>query len=379
MSIFRWPPSQRPLHTIQHILFSDSIGAVCSFSCLSIVAQARPRRLVRIDCDRIWMRTRCSVVLSKCHFSFECLAFGVGVGMLFGGNRLNMLPWKRYLRCWQKPKHSAWRLSHWPGCGDCIMIIRYFTSISKCILWFSSHLLSLFGVVHDRPVMSDRWMRAEDTQNEFNKNRRFFTANVLQSFLWQPAAAFDNELSEFTCTFHAGRVDQRINHPLVYSLRHGCSIDSLHFLCTCFLLLLHRMGVVARQSIQSNSPTSRWCIINYYTNCGSVTFECFSILIFLFSRRRSTTVHSQMTMNVVIAWQRWMQYVIKKTGDNNPHIHSHKHIRRRSQLCNGFSNFLRAAPKFHSIIWFRKACMQTQVVSLASASTIVCALCAVCF
>lgn len=31
-----------------------------------------------------------------------------------------------------------------------------------------------------------------------------------------------------------------------------------------------------------------------------------------FFRRCSKKVHSQMTMNVVIAWQRWMQYVIIK-------------------------------------------------------------------
>lgn len=80
-----------------------------------------------------------------------------------------------------------------------------------------------------------------------------------------------------------------------------------------------------------------------------MTFECFSILIFIFSPlleegSQSNDDERGNHMATLDAVRN------NKTGDNNPHTHTHAHTQALATLKWFFEFQLRAAPKFHSII-----------------------------
>lgn len=108
-------------------------------------------------------------------------------------------------------------------------------------------------------------------------------------------------------------VDQQINHPLVCSLRYGCSIAIFSFPLHVSMLFssFHYIEWIVARQIEfngiNNNRVTMMHHINYYTNRDSVTFECVFFSFFFhfhkyLRRRRMEKVHSQMTTNVVIAF-----------------------------------------------------------------------------
>lgn len=141
-----------------------------------------------------------------------------------------------------------------------------------------------------------------------------------------------SELSEFH--LHFFMLDASIRKLIILlSIHYGTDAQPIFSIfCAVAIYYCIECRVVARQ--HSKQTTSRWCIINYYTNRGSVTFECISIFYFVFANVRATA-----RRRFTAKW-RWTcgdrmatsHAVVRnnKTGDNNPHSHT----RRRSQFCN---------------------------------------------
>lgn len=172
--------SQRALHTIQHILCSDWIGTV-SFHSFPI--------FVFIDIfdgtafGAHWLRSWMNRTRRYLLYRNAIIHLNVSHSAVQSVNR-HLLRYWHVILC-KSFKYAAVetdfalfakknsKTKAFPLAAIALLIIRYFMEVkSKCILWLSSHLPLLLGVVHDRPVMSDRWMFAEDIQTSSIKNRK---------------------------------------------------------------------------------------------------------------------------------------------------------------------------------------------------------------